>query len=1023
MSVVKKRRNFGSEVWNFMDKLSASEVCCRLCGNVYQYRTTTSSLLWHLRRQHSDVFQEGGTHGNMNASTAISASSVDNDGGTSYLVEIEPLDPSEIMTDIGSTVQQHVNSSKINKAWTLVQTISDTEVKCLICHSIFKCDSDKKNSSVLLAHMEQHPMVDLDSYTVEENMAAEALQGIMTADESINTTMGSSQTMSVGNMIKRNTNTRSRPACKGKTQKRKSVVWNFLVKTSNRQVRCLLCGALLNYRQITTNLLHHLRKNHPKELSEANSLHSNFESSQSHSDISQEKSVVHMNQSGPVDVPNGRKKKKSPVWHYMRKIAQDQIQCSLCNQTLRFLHNTTNMLTHLMNEHPKEYNEIKEISNNIKPIISARSKSFTKPHRCSSMVWGYMEKLSPRQVKCMICDTVLSYNTATSSLLAHLKFRHPSVFEDGGMQNVKESKSDSPSEVNTDIGNHPSKNDPTTINDQHIQELRSNFKKTLLHNKNTMDNLKLKGKYKENSERKQYLDRLVLEMVTLHLQPLNLLDDDGFKKFIHALDGKYALPCEQQLVQVLLPGCYSIEKDLLKLEISKCSEVALTTEIWTSRYGQNYLTVAAYYLSPSFEIKSAVLETSRLIINHTTSDIAEELYKTINAWGLEQRISCVVTDNGVDIVGAVFLLDLPHVPCYAKSLNTAIQDSMRNVSPVYDIKKVVSDTVTFFHQNSKAMQKLVNLQEAHSKEPCQLIQEVDSRWNSTYYMLERYIKLYDFIKEVLTDLEKHELIISSDEFEIIKSCIAMLKPFERATKELLTERFTPLSKVIPTTKAIKQILSRIKDQDCTHRFAEELERQMTKMFSNAEEQLLFGASTLLDPRFKKYAFSSSAAADAIEVKLTGQLEQCSIKEEIATSLPDFTSTSAGENIEDDDMLWSCFDQEMKENTIDSETTSVLGAEAQIRQLHEEGPLPRLGDPLLWWKKREYQLAKLMPMVRKYLSIPATHVPPERLFSDVGDKISQRKENLVDKAVNEILFLNERLKTSSFNGPDNPPASI
>src|ERR1043165_6984357 len=66
--------------------------------------------------------------------------------------------------------------------------------------------------------------------------------------------------------------------------------------------------------------------------------------------------------------------------------------------------------------------------------------------------------------------------------------------------------------------------------------------------------------------------------------------------------------------------------------------------------------------------------------------------------------------------------------------------------------------------------------------------------------------------------------------------------------------------------------------------------------------------------------------------------------------------------------------------------------------------PRNVDPLVWWKDHGPSYPILSNLARKYLSIPSTSVPSERLFSDAGNHISAKRTRLAPDLVDRILFL-------------------
>lgn len=84
---------------------------------------------------------------------------------------------------------------------------------------------------------------------------------------------------------------------------------------------------------------------------------------------------------------------------------------------------------------------------------------------------------------------------------------------------------------------------------------------------------------------------------------------------------------------------------------------------------------------------------------------------------------------------------------------------------------------------------------------------------------------------------------------------------------------------------------------------------------------------------------------------------------------------------------------------------ITNAAVLIKQYVESDYLDRRSNPLKFWEDRKNTNPDLYKMAIKYLCVPATSVPAERVFSKAGLLCNQRRNRLDPEKVDQILFLN------------------
>ena len=125
------------------------------------------------------------------------------------------------------------------------------------------------------------------------------------------------------------------------------------------------------------------------------------------------------------------------------------------------------------------------------------------------------------------------------------------------------------------------------------------------------------------------------------MQPISVVEDEGFQSLLNVLDPRYQLPSRRTIMQTL-PNAYSKEAEVVKKEIAAVSHVALSSDLWTSRATESYMTITCHFLTETWNFKSLLLETFVFELSHTAENIADSLRKAAEKWKISEKIIAIV---------------------------------------------------------------------------------------------------------------------------------------------------------------------------------------------------------------------------------------------------------------------------------------------------------------------------------------------------------------------------------------------
>ncbi len=86
----------------------------------------------------------------------------------------------------------------------------------------------------------------------------------------------------------------------------------------------------------------------------------------------------------------------------------------------------------------------------------------------------------------------------------------------------------------------------------------------------------------------------------------------------------------------------------------------------------------------------------------------------------------------------------------------------------------------------------------------------------------------------------------------------------------------------------------------------------------------------------------------------------------------------------------------------------LAVVAELAAYLEGSNSSRSFSPILWWNQQKDTFPTLFKLARRYLSVPGSSVPSEKVFSAAGNIITNKRASPNDETTSMLIFLNANL---------------
>ena len=516
--------------------------------------------------------------------------------------------------------------------------------------------------------------------------------------------------------------------------------------------------------------------------------------------------------------------------------------------------------------------------------------------------------------------------------------------------------------------------------------------------------------YSVNHPRAKAITYRVAEMICTDLQPFSVVSDEGFGRLLAELEPRYVLPSRRQFSEVLIPEIFTKVKHRISDLLRLASYITLTTDIWSStNCSHSFLSLTAHFIVESnMEKKDVMLCAWRFDESHTGNNISGAILSHVRQWDIEDKIVCVLRDNASNMVAAMNSANLKSLPCLAHSLQLIIKDGVLMQPAVQKLLTTARSLVGHYHRSNSSFQNFKKIQSQLNLPDHVLIQDVTTRWNSSYYMLERLVEQRKAITAANTECQP-PAELNTQQWLLTEKVIKLLRVFEEATREVSGE-YASASIIIPIISALKKGISEDEEDHGIMSMKRGMLKSIQDRYGNVEQESLCVLATILDPRFKLKGFMSASSAAHARMLLITECEVYLKKLQSDNDQPQAKRSRRDSREKSSSALWSLFDELMANSANGDEDD--CGTEAEmIAEMYLKEPVISRSEhmhPLQYWQSKKAVWPCLAHLACKYLCIPPSSAASERLFSSASDIISAERNRILPEKAEMLLFIKKNL---------------
>ncbi len=213
-----------------------------------------------------------------------------------------------------------------------------------------------------------------------------------------------------------------------------------------------------------------------------------------------------------------------------------------------------------------------------------------------------------------------------------------------------------------------------------------------------------------------------------------MVENIGFRGLVETFEPGYTMPHRTYFSETWIPNKYDETFAEMKEIVSAQEFLAFTTDIWSDRAQDGFISLTCHFIDEDMYRNSAALNMKLFNESHTAENISSELTECVKLWDIKREsVQMFLRDNASNMKAGIRVADFPANSCLPHDLQLVLNDALFNQEPISEMISNFKHLVTHYKHSNVATQSLLRVQcDMGVKQPLKMVQEVPTRWFSKY---------------------------------------------------------------------------------------------------------------------------------------------------------------------------------------------------------------------------------------------------------------------------------------------------